>query len=91
MEYLELRKALGAEVAGRLEDAVLTALSSTKSSETEGRALRGVMIALVGAVIWARPDLGSTAAAERQCANDLASALQSLERSSKQDSSRQVN
>ena len=82
MDYLELRKALGVEVAGRLEDAVLSALSSTKDSEAEGQALRGVMVALLGAVIWARPDLGGIKSAERQCARDLTSALQSLERSS---------
>lgn len=91
MEYLELRKALGVEVAGKLEDAVLSALSSTKDNEAEGRALRGVMVALLGAVIWARPDLGEVKSAEKQCARDLTSALDSLERTSRQQSGRQVN
>jgi len=91
MEYLELRKTLGVEVAGRLEDAVLSALSSTKDSEAEGEALRGVMVALLGAVIWARPDLGEVKTAAKQCARDLTSALKSLERTSRQDSSRQLS
>lgn len=91
MEYLELRKALGVEVAGKLEDAVLSALSSTKDSDAEGRALRGVMVALLGAVIWARPDLGEVKAAQKQCARDLTSALESLERTSRRETERQVN
>lgn len=90
MEYLELRKILGADLTGPLEDAVLSALSSTKDSQAEGRALRGVVVALLGAVIWARPDLGDIDWVEKQCARDLTSALKSLSSSGQRESNRHL-
>lgn len=91
MEYMQLRTALGTDLAGPLEDAVLTALARTRNDARAQDALRGVMVALLGAVIWPKIDPDQIGVAEQQCSRELARALRDLARFTSKMSAKQVN
>ena len=90
MDYMQLRARLGIELAAPLEDAVLTALKQTKGDSEAHDALRAVMVALLGAVIWPKIKPGEGGALEKQCSQELARAICEIGKHTPR-SGRQVN
>jgi hypothetical protein len=58
MDYKEINQTLGREAVSRLEDAVLLALNVSQHGEVNGAtALRELLVAMLGSVIWSAPTL----------------------------------
>jgi hypothetical protein len=80
MSYEDLKNELGIEAAERLEDAVLLAMAHARGGgQTSEKALRTILLAMAGAVIWSRAD-NRTPVADivRECSEELHRCLNGL-------------